>query len=248
MWSCKPGARRAVPAAAALALAGAALGACGFEPLYGRNDGAGSANQRLAEVEIAHLPNRTGQTLRNLLIDRFHDSGKAAVAPYRLTVTLSATEQPLSVRKDATTARAQLVIRAPYTLVDTRTEQPLLSATSRAIAAYNILEQQYGNVAAVEHAYDRALTQIADEITARVAMALVNPPKPRPTGELSGEGAAKGDGSLPAASGSGDPRRPRLWSRRGAGARAGRDAGPRGHARPCRSVPCGRNAGPRGGR
>lgn len=170
-WSRRAWLRRA-GSFGVLAAAAPLMGACGFQPLYGGSLARAGVSEKLAQVEIVNIPNRYGQQLRNNLIDRFYHDGRPTTSPYRLDVTLSASEQKLALRKDSTAERAQLVVVAPYRLVESATGRVLVSGNSRALISYNILEEQYATVVTVDNAYDRALIQIADDITNRVAITL----------------------------------------------------------------------------
>lgn len=172
MWWSRHGWLRRAGGLGVLAAAAVTTAACGFQPLYGGSSARAGVSEKLAQVEIANIPNRYGQQLRNNLIDRFHYDGRPAASPYRLDVGLSGTEQKLALRKDSTAERAQLVVVAPYRLVESATGRVLVSGNSRALISYNILEEQYATVVTVDNAYDRALVQIADDITNRVAVTL----------------------------------------------------------------------------
>ncbi|GAA4253935.1 hypothetical protein GBZ26_02340 [Azospirillum formosense] len=164
--------RRGLLAFALVAPAVLATAACGFQPMYG-NLGANSiGSAELQQVEIGGIKDRYGQKLRNLLIDRFYTDGRPAAPRYRLETALTASEQKLSLQKDATATRAQLVVNAPYQLIDAATGKILFQANARSFTSYNVLEQQYGALATVENAYDRALIEISNEITTRVAAEL----------------------------------------------------------------------------
>ncbi|WP_247872095.1 LPS assembly lipoprotein LptE [Azospirillum sp. TSO35-2] len=159
-------------AALAFGLSALALSGCGFQPLYGeRGIGAGAA-ERLNDVEIASIPNREGQKLRNLLIDRFYPSARPSNPRYRLDVSVTAVEQKLALQKDATAVRAQLLVNAPYRLIDTQTGAVVFQSSSRSMISYNTLEQHYAAIVTQQNAYDRALDDISNDITTRVAMHL----------------------------------------------------------------------------
>lgn len=148
----------------------ALLPGCGFQPLYGdRSAGAGAAD-RLAQVDIANLPDRHGQQLRNLLIDRFYPDQRPNRTTHRLEASITAFEQKLALRKDASAERAQLVLNVPFRLVDTSNGKVVFQASSRALIAYNVLEEHYAALQTVDNAYERGLIQVSDEITNRVAM------------------------------------------------------------------------------
>ncbi|AWK86056.1 LPS assembly lipoprotein LptE [Azospirillum thermophilum] len=155
-----------------LVAASLAASACGFQPLYGGAGVGAGAAEKLNTVEIAPIPDREGQKLRNLLIDRFYESSRPGNPRYRLDTSLTAYEQKLALQKDASAIRAQLMVTAPYRLVDTATGQVVFQSSARSMISYNILEQHYAGLLTVENAYDRALSEISNDITTRVAMFL----------------------------------------------------------------------------
>ncbi len=157
---------------------GAALGllallpGCGFRPLYGSNGTTAGAAEKLEQVAISNIPDRQGQILRNLLIDRFHQDGRGGNTPYRLDTQIIASEQKLALRQDASAERAQLLLNVPFRLIDTATGRTLFEGRSRSFIPYNILEERYAGLTTLDHAYNRGLTEISDDITTRVAMFL----------------------------------------------------------------------------
>ena len=158
---------------------GAALGiltllsACGFRPLYGEQGVAGGgAADKLDQVAISNIPDRPGQVLRNLLIDRFHQNDRGTRTPYRLDAQILASEQKLALRQDASAERAQLVLNVPFRLIENATGRTVFEGRSRSYVPYNVLEERYAGLVTLDHAYTRGLTEISDEITARVAMYL----------------------------------------------------------------------------
>jgi len=155
-----------------LALAVTATAACGFQPLYGNQGMGAGAKEKLHSVDIASIPDREGQKLRNLLIDKFYESSRPDKTRYRLDVSVTAVEQKLALQKDASAVRSQLLVTAPYRLTDTTDGKVVFLSSSRAMISYNILEQHYAGLLTVENAYDRALQEISDDITTRVAMHL----------------------------------------------------------------------------
>lgn len=155
-----------------LALAVTATAACGFQPLYGDKSIGAGAKEMLHSVDIASIPDREGQKLRNLLIDKFYESSRPDKTRYRLDVSVTAVEQKLALQKDASAVRSQLLVTAPYRLTDTTDGKVVFLSSSRAMISYNILEQHYAGLLTVENAYDRALQEISDDITTRVAMHL----------------------------------------------------------------------------
>lgn len=161
--------RNLLRGAAALAAMGTLAG-CGFQPVYARRPGGNDIAERLNQVAISNIPDRPGQILRNLLIDRFYITGRPADPEYRLSVNLTAREAKLGIRKDETATRAQLTLIARYVLQEQATNQILLQTSSRAIVSYNILEDQYATLVTEEDAYERGLTRLSDDIATRISL------------------------------------------------------------------------------
>lgn len=166
--------------AAAAAVAGVLLAGCGFQPLYGPTGEAAAARgadmaDALAAVEIANLPDRNGQKLRNALVDRLHPGG-AAAARFRLDVGFVANEAKLAIAKDASVERYQLTFRATYRLTDKADGKILLNAASRTNLVFDALDEQYALLVSRENSFDRAIAEVSDDIALRVAAALRRAP------------------------------------------------------------------------
>ncbi|HEY0836444.1 MAG TPA: LPS assembly lipoprotein LptE [Azospirillum sp.] len=164
--------RRSVLTAAGATALLAFLPGCGFQPLYGERSAGAGVGDKLARIGIANMPDRHGQQLRNLLIDRFYPDHRPDSTTHRLDASITAFEQKLALRKDASAERAQLVLNVPYRLIENASGKVVFQASSRALIAYNVLEEHYAALQTVDNAYERGLIQISDEITNRVAMYL----------------------------------------------------------------------------
>ena len=166
---CDPFRRAALPGA--LIAAALWLGACGFEPLYARDAASGTgAQDLLARVRIAPIPDRVGQELHNLLRDRLNPRGQPSRPDYSLHISLSEQIEELGIRVDETATRANLKVFADFVLNDARTGRELLSGRSRSFNSYNILESQFATIFSEADARSRALREISDEIRHRLAV------------------------------------------------------------------------------
>ena len=135
---------------------------------------------RLARVEIANIPDRSGQKMRNLLIDRLYHDHRPVKPEYRLDVLLDAGGQTLAVQKDATASRGQWTATATYRLVHIATGKVVFTGSSRALPGYNISYYQWASQVSEESALDRGIEYVADEISARVALYFARDPDQRP--------------------------------------------------------------------
>lgn len=162
--------RRTRTAAAGLA-ALLLLGGCGFQPVYGtRNAVTGTeAGAELTKVKIGNISDRSGQYLRNALVDRMQPAGGQVEPAYRLDVALSETLVNFGIQQDSTATRGQLRLAGTYSLKD-NSGKVLLTETIRSSPAFNILESEFGTVLSSEDARQRGLRQMADEITARLSL------------------------------------------------------------------------------
>ncbi|HET8727909.1 MAG TPA: LPS assembly lipoprotein LptE [Alphaproteobacteria bacterium] len=144
------------------------LAACGFQPLYGETQ-MGVVAAQFAETEVAVIPNRSGQILRNYLIEDLNPSGRPDDPAYVLNVGLNETFRDLAIRKDATATRANLIVSASYRLRNGDGE-PLTSGSVQTITSYNILRDEFATLSAERDARDRALRQISEDISTRLAL------------------------------------------------------------------------------
>jgi len=78
-------------------IAGAALSACGFQPVYmpTASGKTGVAQRELASIYVEIIPDRPGQVLRQALQERFGDDSGTPSA-YDLSVSFSISGQGLS--------------------------------------------------------------------------------------------------------------------------------------------------------
>ena len=118
------------------------LGACGFRSLYG-TDATGDAPGELATIKVNPIADRLGQQLRNNLLDLLNPRGGPANPRYFLTVSLDQSTQRLAIEKDAFATRANLRLRAEFSLQDPDSREIVLSGKSLVVSSYNILDSEF---------------------------------------------------------------------------------------------------------
>ena len=79
MWS--PRRARVMLRRTVLAAAVLLLSACGFRPLYATG-GVADVSEELSQIEVAVIPDRPGQILRNYLIQGLNGGGRPAQPAY----------------------------------------------------------------------------------------------------------------------------------------------------------------------
>ncbi|MBU0800543.1 MAG: hypothetical protein KKA05_06005 [Alphaproteobacteria bacterium] len=149
------------------------LTACGFRPLYGTNSVTQDAGvtASLDQVRIDNIPDRSGQYLRNALIDRFYRGGTPVDPRYVLSVTpVHETITDLDITKSSSATRAQLRLDVEMTLVDHRGGTTVMQRKLVAITSYNILQSQFTTRVSEEAARQTALDDIAGQIERYLAL------------------------------------------------------------------------------
>ncbi len=155
------------------------LAACGFSPIYGpKADKSSPVVDALSLVAIDNIPNENGQKLRNHLIDRMYFKGRPTNPAAFLSVSLSDKTTSLGIKKDETASLVEMSLTAKYRLLD-KNRAPLLEGTARSVVLYSQLDAQYGTLAAQRNAYDRALTEVGEQIVGRLSLYYAETPNAR---------------------------------------------------------------------
>ena len=151
------------------AIATAALGGCGFTPLYGEHGLAAAPDvvEALSTVSIRPLPDREGMKLRQILREELQPKGLAKPA-YDLDVRLSKRVEELGIRPDATSSRANLILLATFSLNEGG--RSVFADRVQSIVSYNILAEQFATVTSQADAENRGIKQVGAEIRTRLAV------------------------------------------------------------------------------
>lgn len=147
-----------------------ALTGCGFQPLYGqRSSPAGVANQ-LGGIEVGQIDSRSGQQLRNHLIDRFSARTRMHDRPYRLEVVLTESQQGLAIRSDDAVTRYNYRLIANFRLLRTTDQQVIFEDAAYSSAAFNVVQSEFATLSAARDAESRASRALGDDISTRLAL------------------------------------------------------------------------------
>ena len=156
-------------AAGAVAVLAIGLSGCGFQPLYGARSGDNGVSGDIATIRIAPIPDRSGQILRNELIDRLNLSGESADPRYSLEVRLGVSKVDLGIRKDETATRTSMRFRSTFRLRDSASGAIVYSSRAAAVTSYNIVDSEYATIASERAARRRGLVLVAERISIRLA-------------------------------------------------------------------------------
>jgi LPS-assembly lipoprotein len=149
-----------------------ALAACGnggLRPLYGQTASGIGLQERMKQVDVAPIPGRVGQRIRNEVI--FQESGGGELLPptHRLEVSIRETVLSTLVRIDGESLGQIYSIEATFRLINIGTKKVELQGTSHARAGFERFQSIYSNVRAREDAENRAARTVADDLKTRVA-------------------------------------------------------------------------------
>ncbi len=160
---------RHVARIALAAVVAAAPAGCGFQPIHSARSYASAAN--LSLVEIALIPDRLGQMLRNELLDQFRPRAKGT--QFVLSVQLTESIQNLGVQLNSIATRANLRVSASYSVKRIADNQSMVQGSLLSINSYNILKSDFATLAAEADARRHAVREIARRLQNRVSVWLV---------------------------------------------------------------------------
>lgn len=145
------------------------LGGCGFTPLYGQS-GTTTVADQLDLVNVANIPERTGQMLRLSLETQLHTAGAPTAEEYSLAVSYGIGVSAIGIQADTSATRNRFAAHATWVLTPIgNPNKPLAAGTASTEDAENILDQQYF---AVTLENDTVNQQLADQIAAQITLQL----------------------------------------------------------------------------
>lgn len=155
---------------ALLLLAGAlpALAGCGFSPLYGRGED-GAVTAELAKIRVLPIANRSGQILRNHLIDGLQPRGEPQRAAYTLAIELiEPQQQDLGISRTESVVRYGYVAQANCRLLDA-TGREIWRGRAASSTSYEVTNSQFATLAGLNNARDRVMEEISIDVKAQLA-------------------------------------------------------------------------------
>ena len=154
------------------------LGGCAgtsFHPLYGSALINGSAvNERLAAVDVAPIPGRVGQRIRNELIFQTTGGGEAKPPQYRLDIAIRESVTSMLVAVDGNAGNQIYGIDASYSLVRLSDKKVIASGSSYGRASFDRVSSIFANVEARQDAENRAAETVGEELRTRLLAVLTS--------------------------------------------------------------------------
>jgi LPS-assembly lipoprotein len=150
----------------------AACGSGGIRPLYGATPSGAGLQERLAQLDVATIPGRVGQRIRNDLIFQSSGGGELAPPTHRLEITITESVISTLVKTDGDALGQTYALVANFKLVEIKSKQVVLTGSSHGRAGFERFQSIYSNVRARDDAENRAARTVAEDLKTRVAIYL----------------------------------------------------------------------------
>ena len=144
--------------------------ACGFQPLYGSATRNADVQEKLAQIYVEPIEGRTGQILRNELLDLANPGGIPKTPAYRLAVAIEVQSEGLAIQNNDTTTRYNLTLNSKFRLTDATGQSVIYSGSTQNIASYNVVQSEFANLAAANNAEKRAALVAAEQINQQISV------------------------------------------------------------------------------
>jgi len=154
------------------------LGACGggdFKPLYGSLGANGkSVGEQLRHVDIAPIPGRVGQRIRNELIFGTTGGDYALDPKYRLEIAVRESVSSTLVQRTGDSTNQIYNIDARFRLFDLSSKKVVLEGDSYGRAGFERFTSIFANVRARKDAEDRAAKTVGNDLKIRISTYLAS--------------------------------------------------------------------------
>lgn len=145
-----------------------AVAGCGFRPMYGTTGSGGRVADEFSAIKVDPVANRTGQQLRNHLLDLLTPRGAPAKPLYVLKVTLREKKSEVAVKSTGLATRANVRVNAKFALFDITSGDLLTDGSAQAFSSYNLTDSEFSNLTAETDTLSRATLIIASDIRSRL--------------------------------------------------------------------------------
>lgn len=144
------------------------LSGCGFSPLYSLDQDE-KTTALTQEISIASIANYDGYVLKKNLENALNPNKVGGAKRYVLQVTL---DEPLltdqSIQGDNFASREKMSVTASYVLKDKENNKVLLSSSTTALGAYNIVKEPYATYKAQTKQKEDLIKIVGNNISLRV--------------------------------------------------------------------------------
>ena len=137
------------------------LFSCGYEPIHSKKI---KTNPELYSISVKNIKDRSGQILKNSLVNSLNPDGIRVITKYRLFVEISESKSSLAYRKDMSATRTDLQSTAKYLLRGAENANIVLKDEVTSITSFDVVESVYANFVAEKDAREKTLKIISDDI------------------------------------------------------------------------------------
>ena len=134
---------------------------CGYEPIYSKNV---NTNKELLSISIKNIKNRSGQILRNTLLNQLNPERERVIIKYRLEIKIYEEKTSLGFRRDMSATRQDLKITAKYLLKKAKNEEIIFEEETSSISSFDVVESVYATIVAENDTRNKNLQIISDDI------------------------------------------------------------------------------------
>jgi len=134
---------------------------CGYKPIYSKNV---NTNKELLSISIKNIKNRSGQILRNSLLNQLNPERERVIIKYRLIIKISESRTDLGYRRDMSATRADLEVIAKYFLKNAKNDEIILKEETKSRSSFDVVESVYATIVAEKDAREKNLKIISDNI------------------------------------------------------------------------------------
>lgn len=154
------------------ALTGPLVAACGeggFRPLYGSVGVGANVTEKLATLDVAPIPGRVGQQIRNELIYQSTGGGNPAPPLYRVEIAIRESVTSTLVQVDGD-ARSQIYnLDANFLLIRLSDKTVVMKGSSFGRAGFERFTAIFATVRARQDAENRAARTVSEDLKSRIA-------------------------------------------------------------------------------
>jgi LPS-assembly lipoprotein len=149
------------------------MGGCadgsGFQPLYGSSGvGGAQANEKFAALDIAPIPGRVGQRIRNELIFQSTGGGAKVDPQYRLEVAIRESVTSTLVNVEGNAGGQVYNLDASFRLIRISDKSVVAEGKSYGRAGFERVTSIFANVQARQDAENRAARTVGEELRTRL--------------------------------------------------------------------------------
>lgn len=143
----------------------AALGGCGFKPLY-----KGDASALIGQIQLGDVSGRSSYYLREALRRRLGDGGDASI--YRIDVRTSTRRQSIVLRDDDASTRFNYRATAFVTVTRLETSETVLTDELRVSSSYDATSSLYSSRTSERAVEKQVAETLGERISSRVIAGL----------------------------------------------------------------------------